>query len=119
MLKVLEVMKVLDVLGCEIGARPKGAPSFDDVAGAVRGVRREAGALVVDYDPSAAEKLEAVVEAERLCCADIGWHLERVTPAEGGPPEGGPAGVVRLRIEASPARLDVLGLMIEPPTRGG
>jgi hypothetical protein len=68
----------------------------------------------VDYDPSAAERLEAVVQAERLCCAGIGWHLERVTPAEGAP-----GGVVRLRIEAGPARLDALGLMIEPPTGGG
>jgi hypothetical protein len=112
--KVLEVLKVLDVLGCEIGARPKGAPTFDDVAGAVRAVRREPGALVVDYDPSAAERLEAVVEAERLCCAGVGWHLERVAPAEGAP-----GGVVRLRIEASPARLDALGLVIGPLTRGG
>jgi hypothetical protein len=105
---------LLEVLACEIGARPKGAPSFDDVAGAVRAVRRETGALIVEFDPAAAERVEALVEAERLCCAEIGWHLERVAPAEGGP-----AGTVRLRIEASAARLDALGLVIEPPAGAG
>ena len=32
---------VLEVLACDIAARPAGAPGFEDVAGSVRSVRRE------------------------------------------------------------------------------
>lgn len=102
--------EVLEAMACDIGARPTGAPHFDDVAGAVRAVRREPGALVVDYDPAASEALEAVVTAERLCCAAIGWHLERPIPATGS----ASGAVVRLLIEASPAQLDVVRLLFEP-----
>ena len=75
----------------------------------VRAVRREDGVLVVDYDPAAAEALAEVVEAERLCCPDIGWHLERPDRAAGDA-----AAVVRLRVEASPAQLDVVQLLFDP-----
>lgn len=103
--------EALEVLACDLGARPKGAPHFGDVAGAVRAVRRERGALVVDYDPAAAEALAVVVAAERLCCADIGWHVEHPDPAAGA----AIGGVVRLRVEANSAQLDVVQLLFDVP----
>ena len=63
----------------------------------MRAVRREPGALVVDYDSAAAEVLATVVEAERLCCPDIGWYLENPDPAT----DAAAGDVVRLRVEAS------------------
>ena len=84
----------LDVLACEYERRPKGAPSFFDLAGAVRDIHRADGALVIDFDPAEAERVEALVEAERQCCTTIGWDLQR-TPT------------LHLRISASPAQLDI------------
>ena len=70
--------ETLATLACDPGARPPGAPHFGAVAGAVRAVRREPGALVVDYAPEVAETLAAIVAAERACCAELGWRLEPV-----------------------------------------
>jgi hypothetical protein len=97
--------ELLETLACDIMARPKGAPHLGELDGALRGVRREPGALLVDFDASIAETLEAVVAAERQCCADIGWHVEHRAQ-----PVGASAGsaTIRLRIEASPEQLDAL-----------
>jgi hypothetical protein len=100
----------LATLACDLGARPQGAPHFGEVAGAVLAVRREEGALVVDYAPQAGDTLAAIVAAERACCATLGWRLERV--------EDGPAGpVVRLWVEATPAQLDALAPAFAAPER--
>jgi thiol-disulfide isomerase/thioredoxin len=100
----------LATLACDLGARPAGAPHFGAVAGAVRAVRREPGALVVDYAPEAEETLAAIVAAERACCADLGWHLERASAGAGDAGDG-----VRLRVEASPAQLDALTPVFTTP----
>ena len=47
------------------------------------------------FDPSAAEVVRAVVEAERQCCSTIGWQLE-TDPG------------LKLRISAKPLQLDAL-----------
>jgi hypothetical protein len=102
--------QLLEAMACDIGARPSGAPHFDDVAGALRAVRRKPDALVADYDPAAESALQAVVAAERLCCPDIGWSLQRIAPdfsTEGN-------GVIRLRVEASPEQLDTVELLFAP-----
>jgi len=85
----------LDVLVCNIGARPAGAPSFNDIMPAIRRVERAPGTLTIDVSPDAFEAVEGCVAAERLCCAGIGWALDR-EPAP------------RLRITATPAQLDLL-----------
>ena len=100
--------ETLAVLACDLGARPPDAPHFGAVAESVRAVRLTADALVVDYAPAAGDALEAIVAAERACCAEIGWHLERV--------DGGAAGtVVRLRVEARPAQLEALAAVFDAP----
>jgi hypothetical protein len=92
---------VLDVLACEIGRRPADAPHLTDLAPAVRTVRRDGTTLVVDLDPAVAQAAAAAVAAERLCCPEIGWHLERGEIGRVGQ-------TLTLRIEAAPAQLDVL-----------
>ncbi len=86
--------EALDILACDCQLRPKGAPSFFDLEDAVRGVRREDGALLIDFDAAAAEHVAALVDAERQCCASIGWELQT-------------APTLRLRISATAPQLDV------------
>jgi len=87
--------QLLETLACEWVKRPKGAPSFLDLAGSLRGLRREGSSLIVEYDGGAAASVEALVVAERLCCPEIGWELEQ-------------APALRLLITATPAQLDML-----------
>jgi hypothetical protein len=47
--------------------------------------------------------VEALVDAERLCCPDLSWEVQRE-------PE------VRLTIGATPAQLDVLEQMLTVPS---
>jgi hypothetical protein len=85
----------LETLACDFDRRPKGAPGFLDVAPSIRSLRRENGALVIGFDQAAAGSVAALVDAERRCCAGIGWELN-VEPAP------------RLRITAAPAQLDLI-----------
>ena len=109
---------MLAQLACDITVRPADAPHFTQVAGDLLAVRREPGALVADYAATAAPILARLVEAERLCCAEIGWHLERVPDdrdtADAADASSGRAPSVRLRIEGSPAQLDAAALLIDP-----
>ncbi len=102
---------LLATLACDIGARPVEAPHLADVAAATRAVRREETTLLVDYDPAIAERVAAVVAAERLCCAVIGWHLDGPV-SDASTAAGAPAHALRLRIEASPAQLDAIQLLL-------
>jgi hypothetical protein len=87
--------EIIEVLDCDLGARPKAAPGIDTLLPYVRASKRTDGAIVVDFDAEALETLAAFVEAERLCCAGIGWNIER------------DAGL-RLRITAGEARLTAI-----------
>ncbi len=91
---------LLEVVGCEIGKRPIHAPTMDDLAPHLLCVERERGAITVRFAPEALAMLKAFVEAERECCAGIGW-----TVSEG--PD------VALRIEAGPAQLEAFVVMIQ------
>lgn len=87
--------ETLGVLACDFRARPRGAPTVFDVLPAVRGLKRAADALTVEFAPDAVKTVTAYVAAERRCCADIRWELER-KPA------------LRLRIRAKRGQLDIL-----------
>ena len=69
--------QIIEILDCELDARPKAAPGVGQLLPHVRGATRNPGALLVDFDEEAAPTLEGFVEAERLCCANIGWEIER------------------------------------------
>jgi hypothetical protein len=84
-----------DILACDFRARPRGAPTVFDVLPTVQHVDRTAATLTVTFAPAAVETVSAYVDAERLCCADIRWELER-RPA------------LRLHISARPGQLDIL-----------
>jgi hypothetical protein len=89
-----ELDDVLNVLACQYDKRPKGAPSFFDLQPSIQATRREGHVLRIDFDPAATLAVHQLVEAERLCCADIGWDLQQ-SPS------------LTLTIRASPAQLDV------------
>ncbi len=91
---------LLAVAGCEIGKRPVQAPTLDDLAPQLLGVQRQSGSITVRFAPEALATLKAFAEAERQCCAGIGW-----TVSEG--PD------VALRIEAGPAQLEAFAVMIQ------
>lgn len=84
----------LDVLACEYEKRPKSAPSFDDLQGAIRRVQREDGALTVEFDAATADAVAELAAAERLCCPTIGFDVTH-TP------------LPTLRVTATPAQLDI------------
>jgi len=87
--------EIIEVLDCDLGVRPAAAPPVDALLPHVRGVIPANGALLVDFDEQAVRTLEAFVEAERLCCAGIGWEIEH-----------GPA--LRLRITANKVQLEAI-----------
>ncbi len=87
---------MLDILACEVDARPVGAPGIDALTAAIQGIERTGPALVVLFAADALETVERFVAAERQCCASIRWDVE-VAPA-----------LVRLRVGAEPERLDAL-----------
>jgi DNA-binding transcriptional MerR regulator len=91
----------LDILVCEIGKRPAGAPTIEDILGSVTEICREGDTLIITFEPAAEETVRAVVEAERACCSTIGWNLE----TEHG---------LQLVIDAKPVQLDTLEAMFEP-----
>ena len=73
---------------------------MDDLGPHVLGVQRESDAITVRFASEALVPLKAFIEAERQCCAGIGW-----TVIEG--PD------LALRIEARPAELDAFAAMIQ------
>jgi hypothetical protein len=91
----------LETLVCELGRRPKGAPTIGDIVTCVTAEHRQADDLVITFDPSAADLVSAVVDAERQCCATIGWELETTT-------------AVHLRLSGTASQLDALAEMFSP-----
>lgn len=85
---------VLEALSCDIGARPRGAPTLDDIQPHVRGTRMQPRRLVVAFEPEHRALMEAYAAAERACCAAIDWEVA-LDRAE-------------LHVRAEPAALKVL-----------
>ena len=95
--------EALDVLACDYQARPRDAPSFFDLQSGIRSLRRDDASLRVAFDPAARDAVRQLVEAERLCCAEIGWELH-------DEPE------LILRITATPAQLDIFERFLSSAT---
>lgn len=74
--------QLLDVLSCEIGQRPPGAPGIDDLRAVVRAVRREPGTLLLTLRAGSRPLAAAFVAAEQRCCSAITWSLSDVDPPE-------------------------------------
>lgn len=69
--------ELLEVLACDLQARPRGAPGAAEILPAVQSVRREPDALLITFAPGALAAVAAFVAAEQRCCAGIGWQLDR------------------------------------------
>ena len=91
---------ILDVLACDITARPVGAPTIDDIRRYTRKTAVSDRILSVTFDSGTASEVAAFVEAERLCCKGIEWHLQPPEPV--------------LIIVASQAQLAVLESLLQP-----
>ena len=93
-----ETADLLAMLACDLQARPGGAPGIDDVIECIRATRREATALVIEFDPAASRTVTAFVEAERRCCADLEWSLVQEPR-------------LLLRITGTPEQMDALATL--------
>ena len=87
--------EIIEILDCDLGSRPQAAPALDALLPHVLRASRAPGALLVEFDLQADPMLESFVEAERLCCAGIGWEIERDT-------------ALRLRITAADTQIDAI-----------
>ena len=89
------VVGALQVVGCDIGARPKGAPVFEDIKPHILGVRREQEGLTGEFEGSAAEQVAAFVTAEQRCCSDLAFSVVLGDPT-------------LMRIRATPELVDMV-----------
>jgi hypothetical protein len=93
--------EMLELLACDVAARPVRAPGIDAIAGHALTSARGDGDLTITFGVEAADDVEAFAAAERACCGSLGWHFEREP-------------VVLLRISATPAQLDAIERMFAP-----
>src|SRR5689334_3916770 len=96
-MKLENTVELLEVLGCDIGARPAGAASVEDIEAFRMSVTGGDGEISVAFLPAALPLLREFVAAEQLCCAGLGWQLDEHDTV--------------LTISASPAQLDELELL--------
>ena len=75
MLEMPGVVAALEVVGCDIGARPAGAPMFEDIKPQIVSLRREPERLTIEFAASAAEQVAAFVAAEQMCCSDLMFNV--------------------------------------------
>jgi len=90
---------LLDVVGCDIQARPD-APGLDELAANAGAATRTTDALTIAFPAEHRGTVEAFAAAERVCCSGIGWAVEGT-------------GVVVLRITANETALDALEAIIQ------
>lgn len=96
--------EALELLTCDITARPADAPSLDEIAPSITAhARRSETVLELTFASAARDQVAAAVAAERLCCAEIDWTLE-LDPAP------------RLRISGTPAQISLLAQLLGADT---
>jgi len=86
---------VLEVLQCDIGARPA-APAPDDLAPYLQSLAIEGEHLVVRFERSAIDAVRQFAAAECVCCGGIGWEVSET------------ANSVVLTVSGTPAQLEVI-----------
>ena len=75
------IVDALYAAGCDIAARPKDAPTLDDIQPHIKTIRRTPQRLIVEFDPAAAATFAAYVAAEQKCCSDIRFTIASDNPA--------------------------------------
>ena len=104
-----DIVDALYAVGCDIAARPKDAPTLDDIQPHITNIRRdlEDGSpgvterLTVEFDPAAAGTIAAYVAAEQKCCSDIRFAIASDNPSV-------------MHIDAPSSLLDVVAGWITP-----
>lgn len=86
---------ILDVLQCDIGARPD-APTPDDLARDLRTAAIAGGRLVLSFRRSAVDAVREFAAAECVCCAGMGWEVSET------------ADDVVLAVSGTPAQLEII-----------
>jgi hypothetical protein len=84
--------ELLDIVACEITARPVGAPGIEPLLAALTGSRRTPGTLTLVLGPGNEALARAFVDAERVCCSTLEWGTDGRT----------------ITISAAPTQLDAL-----------
>lgn len=84
----------IELLACDIAARPRSAPLPDVLAPSMRDLDRAAGALTITFADEASDDIDAFAAAERVCCPGIAWDVRRDP--------------LRLTITAASAQLDAI-----------
>ena len=77
MAKTPAASDLIELIACDIQARPSDAPMPAALTPFVRGVARTADAVKISFAPESIADVEAFAAAERLCCAGIGWDVQR------------------------------------------
>ncbi len=99
MISRLHIGETIELLACDIESRPKDAPLPDALRPHLRSMERSAAAVTFTFAPEAANGVAAFAAAESICCAGIGWAVQRDP--------------VTLTITASPAQLDAIQQIFE------
>lgn len=69
--------ELLEILTCDLAARPPAAPGPAALATFVREVSQSPGELVVTFDPAAAAAVMEFVDAEQHCCGQLEFAVTR------------------------------------------
>ncbi len=93
-MKLEEQVEILEVLSCDIGSRPAGAPGPAELERFVTGRTRDEQTVTYSFRPEGLAAFEAFAAAERVCCSGLTWTVD--------------AGRGALVIEASAEQLDAL-----------
>lgn len=87
-------VEAIELLACDIAARPRSAPLPDVLALSMRDLARNDGVLTITFAEEASDDVAAFAAAERVCCSGIAWDV-------GHKP-------LRLTITAAAAQLDAI-----------
>ena len=100
MKKPLAIGELLELVACDIAARPEEAPTPQALAPHIRGLARTAATLKISFVAEAADDVEAFAAAERLCCSGLGFDVQRDP--------------LVLAITALPGQLDAIEQLFRP-----
>ena len=77
MRKPLAIGELIELVACDIEARPKNAPLPGMLAPHIRGIERGAATLRISFAAEVADAVEAFAAAERICCSGLGFEVQR------------------------------------------
>jgi DNA-binding transcriptional MerR regulator len=67
--------ELLEVLSCDVTARPAGAPGVEELRPMCRAMREQPGEVTFVFDVAASPRVTRFVEAERRCCGLLEFTL--------------------------------------------